>query len=122
MKNVLKLSFLNTIDNHQVALDIAKKIQQESPIANTMQQQVFNETETLFYLGAKVLAENIIALKQKMIKLENDQFNYNIIHQEPLIFKKNVSMSSSLHFVFGLILGLFLSLGIIFFKSILKYN
>jgi LPS O-antigen subunit length determinant protein (WzzB/FepE family) len=120
-KNVLKLSFLNAIDNHQVALNIAKKIQLENPIINTMgQQQLFNESENLFYKGTKVLAENLIYLNKKIIKLENDQFNYNIILQEPLILKKKVSMSSSLHFVFGLILGLFLSLGIIFFKSILK--
>jgi LPS O-antigen subunit length determinant protein (WzzB/FepE family) len=115
-KNVTKLSILNTINNHQEALEIAKKIQLENPIIKTTSQP-----EALFYKGTKVLAENIINLNKKLIKLENDQFVFNIISQKPMTFP-NDPKSLPLYFALGLMLGLFLSLVIIFFKSILKNN
>jgi LPS O-antigen subunit length determinant protein (WzzB/FepE family) len=122
LKNVMKLSILNTINNHQEALEIAKKIQLENPIIITaLQQQAFNESEVLFYKGAKVLAENIINLNKKLLKLENDQFVFNIISQKSETFP-NDPKSLPLYFALGLMLGLFLSLVIIFFKGILKNN
>ena len=65
-----------------------------------------------------MLTENINYLKQRLIKLENDQFNYNIILQKPYILKNLISLP--LYFAIGLILGLFLSLVIVYLKNILK--
>jgi LPS O-antigen subunit length determinant protein (WzzB/FepE family) len=121
-KHVMKLSILNTINNHQEALEIAKKIQLENPIIKTTsQQQVVIEPEALFYKGTKVLEENIINLNKKMMKLENDQFVFNIMSQKPMTLP-NDTKSLTLYFALGLMLGLFLSLVIIFFKGILKNN
>jgi LPS O-antigen subunit length determinant protein (WzzB/FepE family) len=123
-KNNLKLSLLNSINDHQEALETAKKIQLENPIIKTtgLQQAVLlNEPEALFYKGTKVLSENLNYLNKKLIKLENDQFNYNIILQKSLTLKKK-QISLPLYFTIGLILGLFLSLGIIFFKGIIRNN
>ena len=118
-KNNLKLTFLNTINNHQEALEIAKKIQLENPIIKTTsQQQVVNEPEALFYKGTKVISENLNYLNKRLIKLENDQFNYNIISQKALTLKNPINLP--LYFALGLILGSFLSLIIIYLKNILK--
>ena len=120
-KNNLKLTLLNIINNHQEALEIAKKIQLENPIIKTTsQQQAVNEPEALFYKGTKVISENLNYLNKRLIKLENDQFNYNIILQKALTLKNPINLP--LYFALGLMLGLFLSLVIIFFKGILKNN
>ena len=118
-KNNLKLTLLNTINTHQEALEIAKKIQLENPIINTSsQQQVVTEPEALFYKGSKVLSEKLNYFNKRLIKLENDQLNYNTILQKALTLKNPKSLN--LYFVFGLMLGLFLSLAIIYLKNILK--
>jgi LPS O-antigen subunit length determinant protein (WzzB/FepE family) len=119
LKNNLKLILLNTINNHQEALEIAKKIQLENPIIKTLGQlQVVNEPQPLFYKGTKVISQNLDYLNKRLIKLENDQFNYNIILQKALTLKNPTSLP--LYFVLGLILGSFLSLVIIYLKNILK--
>ena len=118
-KNNLKLTLLNTINNHQEALEIAKKIQLENPIIKTTnQQQVVNEPEALFYKGTKVISENLNYLNKRLIKLENDQFNYNVILQKALTLKNPINLP--LYFALGLILGSLLSLIIIYLKNILK--
>jgi len=119
LKNNLKMTLLNTINNHQEALEIAKKIQLENPIIKTTsQQQVVNEPEALFYKGTKVISENLNYLNKRLIKLENDQFNYNVILQKASTLKNPTNLP--LYFVLGLILGSFLSLVIIYLKNILK--
>ena len=118
-KNNLKLTLLNTINNHQEALEIAKKIQLENPIIkSTNLQQVIIEPEGLFYKGTKVISENLDSLNKRLVKLENDQFNYNIILQKALTLKNPINLP--LYFALGLILGSFLSLIIIYLKNILK--
>jgi capsular polysaccharide biosynthesis protein len=89
----------------------------------TNQQQVslvITEPEALFYKGTKVLSENLNYINKRLIKLENDQFNYNIILQKASTLK--ITNPVPLNFVFGLILGLILSLVIIYLKNILKYD
>ena len=117
-KNNLKLTLLNTINNNQEALEIAKKVQLENPIIKTInQQQVVNEPEALFYKGTKVISENLNNLNKRLIKLENDEFNYNATLQKALSLN---TINLTLYLVLGLILGSFLSLVIIYFKNILK--
>ena len=118
-KNNLKITILNTINNHQEALEIAKKVQLENPIIQiTNQGQVVNEPEALFYKGTKALSENLNYINKRLIKLENDQFNYNVILQKALTSTNPINLTS--YFVLGLILGSFLSLIIIYLKNILK--
>ena len=120
LKNNLKLTLLDAINHHEEASEIAKKIELEYPIIQKLEQgQVVAEPDGLFYKGTKVLSENINHLKQRLKKLENDQFDYNIILQKPITFPNNPK-NSSLHFALGLMLGLFLSLGIIYFKGIIR--
>jgi LPS O-antigen subunit length determinant protein (WzzB/FepE family) len=119
-KNILKLTIVNSINNHQEAFEIAKKIQLENPIIKTInQQQVVNEPEALFYKGTIVLSENLISLNKKLIKLENDQFVFDVILQKPITFLDD-STNPRLYFALGVMLGLFLSLVIIYLKNILK--
>jgi LPS O-antigen subunit length determinant protein (WzzB/FepE family) len=123
MKKNLKLSIENQITIFENSLEKAKLINLENPILNLTNQraQVVNEPEDLFYKGSKILSQDIIHLKRLLIKLENDQFNFDFILDKPvnLPVKK---MSNLAFFGIGLTLGIFLSLVIIFFKSILKNN
>lgn len=66
-----------------------------------------------------MLSESLNYINKRVIKLENDQFDYNVIFQKSITLTNN-PISSSLYFALGLILGLFLSFVIIFFKNILK--
>ncbi len=120
-KKYLKLSIENKINYLEQALESAKIINLENPILKSMNQpsQVVNEPEALFYKGTKILAQNIIYLKKLSIKLENDQFNYNLISDSPS-FPINLSESLSLYSLAGLVFGFFFSLIIIFFKT--KFN
>ena len=80
---------------------------------------MINEPEALFYKGTKVLSQSIIIHKKLLQKLENDQFNYDLILDKGIVLKIN-TMSLYFYFLMGLFFGFFLSCIIIFFKSILK--
>ena len=123
IKKILKLSIVNKLTLLENALEKAKLIDLENPILQSMNKtmQVVEEPRDLFYKGAKILSQEIIHLKRLLIKLENDQFNFEIILDKPLD-SPVAKMSTSLYFAVGLMLGLFLSLGIVFFKGILKNN
>ena len=120
-KKNLKLTIQNRINNTADALEIAKLINLENPILNSMgeQSQVVNEPEALFYKGAKVLAQSIVIDKKLLQKLENDQFNYNPILDKGITLEIN-TISSYAFVAIGLFIGFFLSCIIIFFKSASK--
>jgi LPS O-antigen subunit length determinant protein (WzzB/FepE family) len=122
VNKILELSIINKITNTERALEYAKFINLENPILRSMNEisQVVNDPEALFYKGSKILSQEIIYLKKLLTKLENEQFNYEIKKDKPFIYSDKKKTLD--YFVAGLILGLCLSLGIIFFKSSLKNN
>jgi capsular polysaccharide biosynthesis protein len=82
---------------------------------------VVNEPNELFYKGSRILSQEIIHLKKLLIKLENDQFNFEIVSDK--LLNSSVKKTPDLiYFVIGIMLGLFLSLGIIFLKGIIRNN
>jgi hypothetical protein len=81
---------------------------------------VINEPEALFYKGTKVLTQSIIIDQKLLQKIENDQFNFEIILDKPLISSVKET-SNFVYFATGIILGLFLSLGIIFYRKVLSH-
>ena len=123
IKKILKLSIENKIIIFENALKKAKIINLENPILRSLnnQSQVVNEPTDLFYKGSKILSQEIVDLKNLLIKLENEQFNFEIIVDKPLNSPVK-QMPNLAYFAIGLILGLFLSLVIVFFKGILKNN
>ena len=114
LKKNLKLSIENKLTKFENALESAKLISLENPIPGflNLKNQSINETEDLFYYGSKVLSQEIIYLKKLLIKLENDQFNFEIISEKPSNFPVK-EMFNLKYSVTGIIFGLFLSLGII---------
>ena len=114
LKKNLKLSIENKLTKFENALENAKLINLENPILGmlNLKTQSINETEDLFYYGSKILSQEIIYLKRLLIKLENDQFNYEIISEKPSNFPVQ-EMFNFKYSVIGIIFGLFLSLGII---------
>jgi len=113
----------NQITNLEDAIEKAKLINLEKPILQSMHQtnQLINEPDDLFYKGRLILSQEIIYLKRLLIKLEDEQFNYEVVLDKPLNSTAK-EMPNSGYFIIGLMLGIFLSLAIIFFKSILKNN
>jgi LPS O-antigen subunit length determinant protein (WzzB/FepE family) len=119
-KKNLKLTIENRIQESKDALETAKLINLENPILKSQNQnQVINEPEALFYKGTKVLSQNIIIYQKLLQKLENDQFNYNLILDKG-IPPEIITMPSYFFFSIGLVIGFFLSCIILIFKSDLK--
>jgi len=123
LKKDWKRSIENTISIHEQALEKSILIKLTDPILRSMSQQnqVVNEPEDLFYKGSIILSKEIDNLKKRLILLENDQFDFEIILEKSKISQVN-KISKFLYFVLGLTFGLFLSLGVIFFKIVLKNN
>jgi hypothetical protein len=119
IKKSLKLSIETKLFKVYDAIEKAKLINLTNPLLTGPKgNQVVQEPKDLFYKGTKVLEQEIISLKELLIKLENDQFNFDIILEKP--FSSVQPISRFKYFAIGVMLGLFLSLGIIFFKGILK--
>jgi hypothetical protein len=120
-KKNLKITIENRSSLYEQAFETAKLINLENPILKSPnnQAQVINEPEALFYKGTKVLGQNIIYFKRLLQKLENDQFNYNLILDKSII-TPIATMYSYFYFLIYLFIGFFLSCIIIFFKSALK--
>jgi len=117
LKKNLMLSFLNTLNNHYEALEIAKKIQLENPIIKMPgQPQVVIEPEALFYKGYKVLTENIINLNKKIIVLQNDEFNFNLVLNKSS-FSSKTKKNEMNFMLLGILFGFFFS---IIIKALLK--
>jgi hypothetical protein len=114
LKKNLKLSIENKLTKFENAFESAKLINLENPIPGlfNLKNKSISETEDLSYYGSKVLSQEIIYLKKLLIKLENDQFNFEIISEKPSNFpvKEMLNLKYS---VTGIIFGLFLSLVII---------
>jgi len=120
LKKNLKSKIENRIVNTENNLEIAKLINLENPILQTKNQnQMVNEPEALFYKGTKVLSQSITIDKKLLQKLENDQFNFNVILDKGIALKINTT-PSYIFFLIGLFIGFFSSCMIIFFKSALK--
>ena len=119
-KNNLKLTIQNKITNNEQALEIANLIKLEEPILKSAKTNlVLPEVEDLFYKGSKVLSQNIVNLKKLIIKLENDQLNYEPKLEQSVISEFH-SKGLTLDYLTGLIFGFLLSFVIIFFKSALR--
>ena len=114
LKKLIEIKILFYEDN----LQKAKLIDFEKPMQEYIAQ---NNPEDLFYKGSQILAQEIIFLKKLLIKLDNEQFNFNIILDKPSNFNLNESNKLT-YFQLGLMFGLLLSFVIIFFKSLLKNN
>ena len=117
LKRYLKLSIINKNYLLENALENAKIINLENPILRSMNQtsQVVNEPEDLFYKGSKILSQEITYLKKILIKLENDQFDYEIVSDKPLNSPVDKILNYK-YFVIGLIFGLLFSIAIVLFR------
>jgi len=121
IKKILQTSIENKIANLEFALEKAKLVNLEDPIFKTLSHQMTNEPQDLLYKGSKILSHEIIYFNRLLIKLENEQFDFNIILDKPLITP--VKKASNLkYFALGIVLALFLSIVIIFFKDNLRNN
>ena len=121
VKRQLTQIIVNEINNHEQQLEIAKKINLENPILQSMVdgRSVVNEPQALFYKGSKILATQIIYLNELLNKTNNLTLDYN-----PILEKASsgslISKSPKIYAVIALFLGLFFSLMIIVIRSILR--
>jgi LPS O-antigen subunit length determinant protein (WzzB/FepE family) len=120
VKKNLKLTIEDLIYSYEQALENAKLVNLENPILYLpINQAQVVDPEILFYKGTKILTQNIIHLKKFSQKIENEQFDFDVILDKaspPELENENVG----LFFVSGLSLGFVLSLLIVFLKKKLK--
>jgi LPS O-antigen subunit length determinant protein (WzzB/FepE family) len=121
-KEKLKLSIKNRINHYEQAFELAKLLNLENPVVISKNIQISNyDMQDLYYHGSKVLGEEIIYLKKLLIKLDNEQFNYDIF-VEKASHSEMISNPRILFVFFGILFGILLSIVIIIFKSALKYE
>lgn len=123
IKKNIKLSVENQIFLLEKDLETAKLINLTNPIVrqHILPNQLSNELNTYSNFDITILSQEIIYLKKLLTKLEKEEFNYNIIVDKQLISSVNKDLNI-IYSGIGIIFGLFLSLGFIFFKNILKNN
>jgi LPS O-antigen subunit length determinant protein (WzzB/FepE family) len=114
--------------NYEKALEIAKLIELTEPLVKSknFNQQVLYEPMSLYYNGTKVLSEQIKHLKILKQKIVQEEFAYNPFLDKPSIspFLTQISIQTPTNprnfAYFGFFLGFFVSVIIIFFRSIFK--
>ena len=118
-KKNLKLSIENQINTYEQDLEIAKIIQLENPIikSTTNFNLVINAPDSLYYKGTKVLSQKIVYLKKTLLKLEKDQFNYNLVLETISRPSSDILENQLAVMFFGFLFGLFLSIIIIFIRA-----
>ena len=120
-KQQLTQNIINEINIYQHHLEIAKKIDLDNPILQSMQegQSVFNEPDALFYKGTKVLSQQLIYLT-KLLNDSNDlTLDYNLILEQASL---PILVSKTIYFFMGITLafGLFLSFIFVFLRSLFQ--
>ena len=111
-----KKIYERTIRRYVGAIEIAKEIE----LAETHKlPQTIKPSGEIFFLGTKVLNKIIIQINKELSILEKYEFEYNPILET---VQTGESMNKpKFHYILGgLIIGFFLSLMIIFFRSIIK--
>ena len=117
-----------TISTYETALAIAKLIELTEPLVKSknFNQQILYEPMSLYYNGTKVLLEQIKNLNILREKIVYQELDYNLFLDKPSIspFLTQISTQPTINprssAYFGFFLGFFVSLIIIFFRSIFK--
>jgi LPS O-antigen subunit length determinant protein (WzzB/FepE family) len=117
-----------SVSNYEKALEIAKLIELTEPLVKSknFNQQVLYEPMSLYYNGTKVLTEQIKNLKILRQKIALEEIEYNPFLDKPAIsqFVSQIPIqyqTNPRNFAyFGFFLGFFVSLIIIFFRSLFK--
>ncbi len=119
-ENLIK-SILNKMLEYENAYEISAIIGLEEPLA-TLKDSIVIDNEALFYQGKKVLGKQILHLKNKLLRVKNDQFDYDYVLDKaiPKEYATLVS-NNNINEILGTVLGLICSiLTIIIFPSIRK--
>jgi len=117
-KQQLTQTITSSIITHQQHLEIAKKIELENPILQSMLvgKTVVNEPDELFYKGTKVLTQQINYLNKLLNEVKNLTLDYNPI-LEQASSEMLISKSPIIYASIASLLGLFFSLIIVFIRS-----
>jgi hypothetical protein len=109
------------INIYQYHLEIAKKIDLENPILQSIQeiQSFINEPNELFYQGTKVLTYKIAYLNKLLNDTKNFTLDYNPF-LEQVSSGLLITKSSKAYMPHAFIAGLFFSLLIVLIRSKIK--
>ena len=118
-KQQLTQNIINEITIHQQHLEIAKKIDLENPILQSIGVGVVNEPDALFYKGSKVLTQQITYLNKLLNETKNLTLDYNPI-LEQASSGSLITKSPIIYAVIALLLGFFFSFLFILFRNFLK--
>jgi LPS O-antigen subunit length determinant protein (WzzB/FepE family) len=125
LKEKIKVEIENIINLNTLKLQIAEKIFLNKPFINTNGFMTFYESNDFFLKGSEMLYIEI-EYYRNLLK-ENDQLklDYNPILVDPklsLYNQNSLTKSPVYHVSFGMFLGFFLSIFIIYFKIMTKNN
>jgi len=118
LKMSVKIIFESKIKEIEHAIIIAKKINLEDPIKMNKDQLENSEYQYLYLEGVKVLESKILIFKKKIIDLENIKITINPFLEKAS--KRELFSYTRFNLYTGFLLGLFFSLGIVFFKYALE--
>ena len=118
-KQQLTQNIINEITIHQQHLEIAKKIDLENPILQSIGVGAVNEPDALFYKGSKVLTQQITYLNKLLNETKNLTLDYNPI-LEQASSGSLITKSPIIYAVIALLLGFFFSFLFILFRNFLK--
>jgi LPS O-antigen subunit length determinant protein (WzzB/FepE family) len=120
LKQQLRQRIVSEIELHQQHLEIAKKIDLDNPILQSMAEgrSVVNEPKALFYKGTKVLSQKLIYLNKLLSETKNLTLDYNPILEQSSSGSL-ITKSPIIYAAIALLLGLFFSLMIVSIRSIM---
>jgi LPS O-antigen subunit length determinant protein (WzzB/FepE family) len=111
------------ISKYSEALEVAQEINQEYPLIKSMKRDgnsVLYEPDPLFYKGTRVLSKQLYQLKKNLEKIKNSEINYQFILDKA---SSGISINNNKrnYTLFGIFLGLILSLIIVLTRSKIKF-
>ncbi len=123
IKNQLRVKLVEKISEYEHNLTIAEEIKLEDPLIiqnmseNNKRSSVVTEPTALFFKGSKVIKKQISYLNKKLEDFDGQFFDYNPILDRSITESIRTSKNYTLY---GLFLGLFFSLLIVFLRTILR--
>ena len=119
-KQQLTKTIINEINIHQHNLEIAKKIDLDKPMLQSLDEGrgVVNEPEALFYKGTKILTQQITYLNKLLNEAKNLTLDYSPILEQASTGSL-ITKSPIIYAAIALLLGLFFSLIIVLIRSIM---
>lgn len=123
LKPKIKVNMENDLEFFQRNYDIAKDLNFIEPVVSNPEITIMTNhaSQQVYVQGTKIISFHIQNLKYLIQELENDPFDFNIIVDSAIIVSNGTNVKVK-YIILGILVGIFLSLLIIFFKDFFILN